>query len=200
MGDLKKGWLLLVILFLAGSIAGCGGAGQPGSSGSSDTGIKISATIQVNDAGTSNAGMVDVYQNPDCDGDPTTNDPEDFYDALGDLSVTTTNLSSGTGNTLYITDYSVEFIPQYSTDHYPPDLTPLTFQKSITLPPDSTTSDSVILVPVKTKSEYLNSPAGGTDQGYYSIKVKFNGESEVGEPFSFSVYTEALFTNYDNCG
>ncbi len=200
MGFIKKSKYLSLLLFVLLVIGGCGGAGQPGSSGSEDTGIKISATLQVSDAGAPTAGMVDVYQNPDCDGDVSTNDPEDFYDALGNVSITTTSLSkSGEGSTLYITEYTVRYLPQPPSN--PPELSQITFKRSITLLPDSTTEETIILVPVDTKDEFASTECIGSscDQGNYSIEVTFSGESDVGEQFSFVVYADALFDSYDNC-
>ncbi|MEW6068216.1 MAG: hypothetical protein AB1610_08000 [Nitrospirota bacterium] len=211
----KKLLLFALLGALVVFIVSCGSEGQPESEGTEWLGVRVDASMVVNDTGGPTAGTVDVAislcdWDYGTDGIPGTADDEytyeDFYDAFGDVTFTMTSVTtSQEAPTLYITDYIVEYIPQPTSDTlgntvYPPSLTSLSFEKSIVLPPDSTVEDSVVLIPANTKTEYSNSTYFSTyGQGNYSIKVTFYGESEFGDDFSIVVYIDALFANYDNC-
>ncbi len=202
--------ILLVSFFL---LAGCGLDGQPESDGWPDMGVRVDGSVAVNDAGGPTAGQVDTVYNADCDGDPTTLDPEDFYDAMGDVTFTSTTLStSDDPATLYITDYTVEFIPELTQDPdatvvslvMPPALGPLSFETSIVLPPDETVAieSGIFLVPISIKNIYYNLVTAAYTNylfGNYSIRVTFHGKSEFGDSFKIVVYTNAVLGGYDNC-
>lgn len=202
----KKFRLLRLIcmgLLMGAFVFGCGSEeGQVNNT--DDLGVRLDATVVVNDAGTSTAGMVDVLQSI-CD--PTTLEVEEWFDATGEVSFTTESASTMnvTKQNLYIYGYRVEYLPQPTPDGgggtvIPPNLATVQFNKSIVLPPDGNVTDQIILVSVSSKTEFANSGFFATyGQGHYSMKITFFGEGEFGQSFELVVFADALFANYDNC-
>jgi len=194
------GFIVLIILLNGG----CGNT-----SGTEETGVRLDiTTAAINDAG-KESKEIDVLRNLDCNNDGNNDDPETYTDALLNISIKSTSISPLASNdqlpTMYVRRYTVEFIPQLTSDgkgnsFYPPDLNPLSFDTYIAIPPNSEITASLFLVPILTKDEYVTKAATMPSIfGSYSIKVTLYGESEFGEDFSLTIDVEAHFGNWDNC-
>ncbi len=192
------GIILIPVLLLGG----CGEEkGQP-EGNSQDLGVKVDVSIEVLDG--NGTTTVDVEQRICDDGTA-----EDFFDVFANVTFTSTALSSmGKAQTLYLTDYSIDYIPVH-TDGFPEDPPPLTsvgpLQKSIVIPPDSevTFEGSIIMsASISTKYEFVTHPSNyyvNWGQGTYSFRFTFRGQGEYGDEFELVAYDDALWFAYDAC-
>jgi hypothetical protein len=204
-------------LLFAVFLWGCGsGPGSPGSCNTEKTGVILSATITPEYLGT-NTYSVDAFRNPDCDGDPTTDDPEPFTDHGATVTINATLLNPDTTfkpGTLYIEKYTVEY--RRSTDSIgTPPIESYTEYISITIdPPLSGTgativTASVVFVDLTRKDRYESDMLSGQfssalNNPYYinnyTATYTFEGKNQYGEEFCFQAQKGFQIGNFDNCG
>jgi len=142
---------------------------------------------------------------------------EPFYDTLGNVTFYYVfycpTCPPGAEETYIFESYTVEYIPLKSPDgfggsFYPPKLVNLdkSLLGQIVLSKDFTTAErGIILVPIKTKEEYVRKIHEGYTHdvsrffSLYSIRVTFHGRVRTGGSFPTTTTTELSFGNYDNC-
>jgi hypothetical protein len=190
------------IVFLAGLLvmSGCGS-----NDGLDELGGKFTFDLTLSDGGQDGTSVVDVVQNPDCDGDPNTSDPELFTDTTGTLTITVA-ADSATG--IEVEGYRVDYIPQISPDGLggsftPPSLNSITLGKTFYAPIGATTDSpsAFLIVGVGTKEEFLNeTPSLG---GFYTIHLtiyyRYDTDDRNDTPRSRTINRDVELNNYNNC-
>lgn len=202
-------FLLFVVCSLLFSVLlwGCGdGPGSPGSSGSEDTGVKVTITDATHwYLEGEEAWQIDIYPTSDCDGDPTTVDPEPFGDDLAIFDFETTPLNPNatiTPGDLHIETYSVEFYPK---DPGSPPIESIDGFARVTLPASGTlTGYQIFIMDTDRKVETLNLILNGsyTPQRIpmqYDMKVTFSGQNDYGADFKEEYFTTVEIGYYDHC-
>lgn len=198
-------WFFTIMLLILTLIYGCGSMG--GVDGDDNIGIEIQAQDYgfESDAGTL---TVDVFQ-ACCreSGEDGENTYEPFGNTLGDVTFKYLG-ADGADNTYRFDNYTVEYIPLTSPDgeggtFVPPDLQPLdrNISNTIVLSRNFTESlRTIILIPINTKSEYLNKVirANLSVHGLYSLKVTFFGEKNISE-FAIDSAVDVALGNYNHC-
>lgn len=200
----------LSLILLWGCGGGGSGPGSPGSSGSDDTGVEVTATVtgRYLDQDTFS---VDVVRNPDCDGDPTTNDPEPFttHGTTFNISARLLNQNSTGARPLVIESYTVRYFVSQDSLGGPP-IETATYFDTISIPVPtganiSTLEASGILVDLVRKTAYLRDMQSGqyTSSGSlinnYTAVFVFSGQNDLGEKFEFQASTNFEIGNFDYC-
>jgi hypothetical protein len=204
----KRSFFLLSFIFFVSVVffCGCGGSGpgSPGSSGSGDTGVIVDVTNVAHFyLDTDMEWQIDIDPNPDCDGNPTTIDPEPFSDdfAVVDFKGTPLNISPPLPYDLDIETYRVEFFPR---DLGLPPIERIDGFASFTIPANGTaTGLHLIILDAGRKLQTLDKvisrygPERPTMQ--YDMRITLKGKNKVGESFEVEYTTTVLISNYDNC-
>jgi hypothetical protein len=205
-------WIIMAI-GIASLAVGCGGgdSGQPGSSGSAETGTQLSIAVTPTD--TLN---VDCFRNLDCNGDGVTDDPEPFTDHLATATITATTYDiptqpgTGSGSTIFLEHYTIEYVPEN------PAAPPLRMREifnTIVIPAPTNAATptemtaSVILADLQTKREFREAIAAGNPiiadpsawPVRYTVVYNFYGENQFGSDVHVRVTTHATFGDFDNC-
>lgn len=203
--------VLLSLVILSLSLWGCGsGPGQPGSSGSEDTGVKLEATVTPLYLG-ENTSSVDVIQSI-CDIGPPP-EFESFTDHQATLTVLASLLNPNNQippGTLFIENYTVQFRRSNDSIGAPPIESDTRFKSIVIVPPISGTSatsttDTVILVDLKRKEKYRQDMLTGQYTSglalinNYTATYTFTGKNQYGEGFSFIVQHDFQIGSFDYC-
>ncbi len=219
-GKMKRVQCLLFMicfLILSGLFYGCGGSGpgSPGSHGTEDTGVILEATIIPEYLG-ANTNDVDAFRISNCDGDPTTNDPEPYtqHDATVTINASLINPNSTfQAGDLFIEKYTVEY--RRSTDSIgTPPIEKFTEFKSIIIPAPSgtginTVTDTLFFVDLPRKTKYVDDMTSGSYSSSmnnpfflnnYTAIYTFEGKNEFGTNFSFKTQVGFVIGYFDNCG
>jgi len=146
---------------------------------------------------------VDIFLNPDCDGDPATVDPEPFADHSAKVTFSNTllpDIDQKHQRDVTLTGYTVA----YSLAHCPeglqcPLLTPNQIGATLFLPAGGTEEFSLVLVTLGTKNEYLQKGGGVNAFPTYTATYTFSGEDEFGSPISLTAATGFTVGDYDFC-
>ncbi len=213
---MKKNLRVMTSLLGVGLILlwGCGGGGSgpgsPGSQGSEDTGVEVTATATGSYLD-QDTFSVDVFQNQDCDGDPTTNDPEPFttHGATFNISARLVNQNSTDARPLFVESYTVEYRRANDSIGAPP-IETATYFDTISIPVPtgsnvSTVETSGILVDLVRKDTYLTNMLSGQFTSSaalinnYAAIFRFSGQNDLGEKFTFQAETNFEIGNFDYC-
>jgi hypothetical protein len=205
-------FLVSVLFFAIVSITlqACGGgAGNPGSEGLDKTWGIITADIQpgVGDSDNSNIAAqgrsVDIFQNPDCDGNADTSDPEPFteHPAMVTMTLKSSNKETPTAEHI-IEKYRVDYTTE--TPGAPPIQSFTSGYQTIVLKPDTKTSFNVVLVDIPRKLKIVEDLISGHYQPIYQYPTytaiyTFYGRDIYGNPFQTVVQTNFDVGNYDYC-
>ncbi len=202
-------WAIPLMLLVLTLFYGCG------SIDGADRDDHIGVEIQAQDVGADdNSGTltIDVVHgqcqtlssNPDVDGPIS---PEPFGDTLGQVTFKYLG-AEGVDTTYRFDSYTVAYIPLSSPDgeggtFIPPDLQPLDGRilNTIALSRNFTEAQrTIILIPVNTKSEYVNKvrAAGRPWHSLYSLKVTFFGEKNRNE-FTIESALDVTLGGYNRC-
>ena len=200
------------ILFLAGLfLFGCGDVAEQGGS------LFYVNTIN----GTYQEGMltnqVDVVFTTDCDGDPTTDDPEFYSDNFTEVNLINRPLPNSkeqTASTVYIRSYEITYTPLTTPTTPYPLPSPIVVQVTDTqgIPPcepDETctgvTMTQLYFVPLATKTtlngfymdaDPLHVPG---EQLAYNCRYRFFGENDFGDPVTAEAQYNFYVDNYNFC-
>jgi hypothetical protein len=147
---------------------------------------------------------LEVFQEADCDGDPTTNDPEPGLAGItGTVSITT----APDAPFVQIQRYQVEYIPQMSPlvgggTALPPELLSTEIlEKTVDVPSAKTTPvllDNIMTI--DTKENYVFQGGLATfAQGVYVVRVRLFGVDENNADVTFTVDTVVRLMDIDNC-
>lgn len=198
-------WSLPIMLLVLTLIYGCGSV--DGADGSATIGIEIQARDvgDDDDTGTLTIDVVrGVCQEAGEDGETSA---EPFGDTTGLVSFKYLG-EEGADNTYRIDSYTVTYIPLTSPDGWggtfvPPGLRPLDgrISNTIVLSRNFTEAQrTIILIPVNTKSEYLNKvrSTGRPLHSLYSLKVTFFGKKNGGD-FAIESTLGVTLGNYNRC-
>jgi hypothetical protein len=171
-------------LFVSGMVGLLTACGSPGGEGCGGVEAQVSCVSITSIQPTSTAGGdssdVDVVQNPDCDGDLTTIDPETFtkHDAI----ITFTNRAHPSADgSLNVSLESLRLTYQVSNCPPPavcPPLTGLSQNVSLDIPEESEAEGTFDLVPISTKLEFLN--LGGNANAFptYTANYVFTARTQ----------------------
>ncbi len=205
-------WSLLISLLLFG--CGSSGPGQPGSTGTEDTGVlpqSITAVPFYNGGATYS---VDVVQQI-CDAGPPPTF-EFFADHLATVTFTVSainNLSTFQLGTLYVQYYTIVYRRSQDSIGAPPIESDLVFNTIAIVPPVTpTTPDSnvtvttatLILVDLTRKSRYLSDIQSGQYTSNilnnYTATYTFYGNNQFGKSFVWEAQTNFQIGSFDYCG
>lgn len=209
---MKRSYFLLVTIYclpLTVFLAGCGnGPGQPGSTGTEDTGVMLSSSIIPTYNGT-NTNDVDVVQQTTC----TSGKPEIFTDHSATVTITATLLNPNPQippGTLYIEKYTAEYRRSQDSIGAPPIESDTRFDTIAVTPPQSgtdstTTTFTAIFVDLKRKDKYLSDVQSGAYSyglaylNNYTAIYTFEGQSQYGKRFTFMAQADFQIGSFDNC-
>lgn len=211
----KRSFFLLFFIFVISAIFfyGCGGGGpgSPGSDGSDKTGVILEATLAPIYLG-NNTNSVDAFRNPDCDNDPTTDDPEPFTDHSATLTVNARLLNPNTtfrpGN-LYIEKYTIKYYRSSDSIGAPPIETDVRYISLPITPPTGTNvtqvTTTITFLDLVRKDKYESNMLSGAFSSSlafinnYTAVYKFEGKNDFDEKFSFEVQADYQIGNFCYC-
>ncbi len=198
-------WSFPIILLFLTLIYGCGSV--DGVDGDDNIGIEIQAQ-DIGDNDDAGTLAIDVVRNR-CqeDGEDGRIFAEPFGDTLGQVSYKYLGVD-GADNTYRFDSYTVAYAPLTSPDgeggtFVPPDLQPLDgrIANTVVLSRNFTeTQRTIILIPVNTKSEYLNAVIATNRplHSLFSLKVTFFGEKNRND-FSIESALDVTLGDYNRC-
>jgi hypothetical protein len=176
VGRRSRRWLSSVlVLGVIGSLTACSGGGGEGCGGQEDIISCVSITdVQPTATAGGETSDVDVVFNPDCDSDPTTDDPEPFtaHDAVFTFSNQAHPSASGS---LDVTLQHVRIT--YNPTNCPvaaicPPLSEISQDVSLVIPEDTTgVTETFPLVPLSTKNEFI--ALGGSANAFPSYTATY---------------------------
>ena len=201
----------LLVLFVA---AGCGdeqigAAGQCGGAESSGICVTIDS-IEPGSLGLEDTDDVDAFQNPDCDGDPTTPDPEVFSRHSADVTFSAFNLipsnvpgvTPGVPTFVTLTQYSIEYTADAGNVLPVPTLTNRVFNETIRIDVDGSATVTLAFVELAQLSEFnaqaLQGGTAGAIQSY-TAKYTFSGQDSLGNSVSVAAFKKFQIGNFDTC-
>ncbi len=199
------GWFLGAMLGLI--LAGCGEVGGSGQCNGVDViGACVTIdSIQARDAvNAADTTSVDVSQNADCDGDPTTVDPEKWGDHSGSVTVSLA-LMPGVDSPpapafVTLTSYTVEYFPSPTNTVSAPPLTTMAFSASnVKVNAGESVTTSLQLVPTQTKVEYRNSGGSLVPAAIYTAAYTIHGTSQFNQDFVLKGQVGIELGSFDNC-
>lgn len=198
--------MLFCLLFFLQSCGG--GAGNPGSEGLDKTWGIIIANIQpgadeVFSQISARGRSVDIIQNPDCDGNPSTYDAEPFTEHTARVTVTLKSSNENNPTAEHIIEgYRIDYTTE--TPGAPPIQSFTSGSQTIVLKPDTETSFNVVLVDIPRKLKlYEDLLSGQYEPQYfystYTAIYTFYGKDIYGNKFTSVVQTNFDVGNYDYC-
>jgi hypothetical protein len=197
----------LLIGFLIGSaiIIGCGS----GNDLLDEVGGRTVVDLSLSDAGNSGVHEIDIVQNLDCDGDPTTNDPEDFFEVTGTITVTVADDAPGLTMLSYVVNYyAVPGADSKGVIQTPPAIESKQGQfNSFDVDSGASNSDTIIVMTIDQKLALASELWGaGADPAYtnvdtvlYNIEVVITYQDYEGHTKTKSLYIDVNMGAYDNC-
>jgi len=193
---------------------GGGGAGNPGTTGTDKTWGVITGTITPGVSDTSSTGgttttiaatgrNVDIFRNPDCDGNPGTNDPEPFteHPAMVKLTLKSSNPNDPTSEHI-IERYEINYTTE--TPGAPPIQSFQSGYQTIVLKPDTETEFQVVMVDIPRKLKLYEDLMSGQYTPQYQVLTytavyTFYGKDIYGNPFQTVLQTNFDVGDYDYC-
>jgi hypothetical protein len=145
---------------------------------------------------------VDAFQNPDCDNDPLTADPENFTDHEVEMTFANSTFPGASDSqavalrSVTIT-YSINNCPVGATC---PPLSQISQGISLTINPDSTANGTFPLVLLQTKAEYQRLGGSQGPPPSYNAHYTFTAQTQNFAD-TFTVEADVGFTigNFDLC-
>lgn len=206
----RRVYCLVVLSFLIFAIfASCGGVfedveGQPGGSGSKDTGSLVDIEVEpvyMDDV----CYNVDCSRDPDCNNDGTLDDPEPFQDHDAQVTAINRHLpgseENGSATTIYLERVTIEFS---SPNPAAPAIGRRDVALSVVIPaPDSgetekETKFTVPFVDLRAKAAFAAAYAGGSPQRY-NAHYTFYGVNEYGHEVELEADVWFTMGDFDNC-
>jgi len=211
---MKKRYFLLLIMYIAAMsiiLSGCGGgAGQPGSQGTEDTGVVLEAHVEGSYDGEATYS-VDCFQSICDEGPPPTY--EYMADHQATVSFTTSLINQNPtikpGN-LYIDRYTIEYKRSNDSLGAPP-IEKDTRYKSITIVPPLSGSGTtiietnILLIDLIRKEKYQDDVLSNRYDYHlayinnYTAIFTFYGKNEYGENFSVKAQMDFQIGSFDYC-
>ena len=208
----SRRWFMgLSVLAVAGLLTACSSPGGEGCGGIDDIVSCISiSSIQPITVEGADSSDVDVTFTPDCDGDPTTNDPEPF--GRHDARVTFTNSAfpnfidpdEDEANSLPVTIERVRIT--YQVSNCPPvagcpPLPEINQAVALTIPADSAEVSGIFpLIPISTKQEFL--ALGGSANAFpsYTANYVFTARTQsFSDTFTVRGATNFVMGSFNAC-
>ena len=208
----SRRWCMgLFVLAMAGLLTACSSPGGEGCGGVEDivSCVSVSSIQPVSIAG-EDSSDVDVTFTLDCDGDPTTSDPELF--GSHDARVTFTNsafpdFSDDAEDEAESLPVTIEHVRiTYQVNNCPPlagcpPLPEINQAVSLTIPPDSADVIGIFpLVPISTKDEFLT--LGGSADAFpsYTANYVFTARTQsFSDTFTVKGATNFVMGNFNAC-
>jgi hypothetical protein len=191
-----------LILISAMVIHGCGS----GNDLLDEVGGRNVFELVLSDAGEEGSHEIDIVQNPDCDGDLTTSDPEDFTELDGIITVTVAADAPGLTLLSYVVHYhAVPGVDTVGVVQVPPAIASKQGQfNSFFVDSGDSYTDSLILMTIDQKYTLVDDLAA--DATYtnvatvlYNIEVEITFQDYEGNTSTKSLFIDANMGGYDNC-
>jgi len=193
----KLGFLMMIVGLMG--VYGCGSSDIL-----DEVGQRYIASLQVLELDEATL-QVDTVQDVCGTGNSTT--PEDFSDALGEITITAAANTAG----LTLQSYTLEYIPlgsvdQLGTSRMPPDITdpPSDGATTVDIPPNSTRTFTITLISTTSKAEYnvklgLDPALVNLSTSRYLIRVIMHFKDTAGNDRDIAVDKTVYFSDYDHC-
>tara|TARA_B100000315_G_scaffold259541_1_gene315976 strand:+ start:473 stop:1087 length:615 start_codon:yes stop_codon:yes gene_type:complete len=188
-----------------------GAAGQCG--GAELTGICVTIDlISPGSVSLPQSDDVDAFQNPDCDGDRTTNDPEEFSRHSAEITLSVVNLissnepgiTSGVPTFVTLTTYQIDY--QETTDggnEVPgPLMTAREFNETIRIDVETSQTVTLAFLEIAQLIEYsAQAIQDGIDDTIlsYTATYSFSGEDSLGNPVFVEAFKKFQIGNFNTC-
>ena len=191
------GIALGLFIYACGEIGGSGQCGGVESNGVCTT-IEFITPIYLDEE----VASVDVFQNPDCDNDPTTVDFEPMASHSADVDFNAVSLlpdeTPGVPTFVTLTQYTIDFTLDTGPDSGPT-ISQRQYGETIKLETGSDITARVTLFDLATKGEYLNSGGNPLDYPSYTATYTFTGTDAFGEGIAVQGRTQFEIGSFDNC-
>lgn len=186
-----------------------GAAGQCGGAESSGICVTIDS-IEPGSLALPDTDDVDAFQNPDCDGDPTTPDPEVFSRHSADVTFSVFNLipsnepgvTPGVPTFVTLTQYSIEYTADTGNVLPVPTLTNRVFNETIRIDVEGSTMVTLAFLEIAQLVEFaeqaLEDETANAIQSY-TAKYTFSGQDSLGNPVSVAAFKKFQIGNFNAC-
>ena len=188
-----------------GILLGCGEIGGAGQCNGVDvTGMCVTLdSIQPVNVQGENTNDVDIFQDPDCDGDPETFDPEPFGSHGATVTISA-NLMPGVTSPPapgFVTweKYTVEYDPSPTNINFAPPLNIQEFGETIKVNADSSTESTLEMMPLPIKEQYVID-SGGFETTSYTVIYTFTGKTQFNQEIALKGSTSIIVGAFANCG
>ncbi|MEJ2661745.1 MAG: hypothetical protein P8Z73_13620 [Desulfobacteraceae bacterium] len=190
------------LLILAMVINGCGS----GSDLLDEVGGRTVVELSLTDGGDDGVHELDIVQTLDCNGDGTLDDPEDFFEVTGTISVAVAKDAPGVTMLSYVVNYyPIPGVDTVGVVQVPPDIPSKQAQfNSFDVASGGSNSDSIIVMTIDQKLAVANDIA--TVAAYsnvvtflYNIEVVVTFQDYEGNTKNESLFVDVNLGNYDNC-
>ena len=149
----------------------------------------------------------DSFQNLDCDGDPSTLDPEPFSEksasvTLGVRNLIPTNIpgtTPGVPTFVTLTQYRLDYSADAGNVQPVPALSPRVFNESIVINVDETEIRLLVLVAQDQKDEFSIGVGNADLLRSYTAKYTFSGQDSLGGAVSVEAFKRFQLGDIDNC-
>lgn len=210
-GKMKKRYFLLFIMYIAAMsvvLSGCGGgAGQPGSKGTEDTGVIVNAHVE-------GLYLDSLTYSVDAFRDICDEEYEAFTDHQAAVTFSASLINSNPTikpGTLYIEKYTIEYRRANDSLGAPPIEMDTRYKSIIISPPlsgtgSSITETSILLIDLARKEKYEDDMLSNRYSSHYSYInnytaiYTFYGKNEYGENFSIKAQMDFQIGWFDYCG
>jgi hypothetical protein len=190
------GVLLTALLLIGALIYGCGTEDVL-----EENNLRYQTNVSFSDADEEGTLAVDVFQDPDCDNDANTTDPEPFTDLYAIISI---SIEDEDTPGLEMTGYDISFQPLRSYDAAnnpitPPSVGSYSGAYNVMIPPASEVTFSIPCMETDLKG-YIGSFLSGIDGVFlYRIDIRMDFVDEYDEDRELSVDKTLNFGSYNNC-
>lgn len=200
-------WLSLGATAVLGAALGCGQVGGAGQCNGVDvTGMCVAVdSVQPTDTvtGFGDTSDVDAFQNPDCDGNPATVDPEKFGKHSAKVTFSTKLMTGVTSPPApaFVTweNYTIEYIASSTNTVNAPALTAHSYAAdSIKVNANESVTATLELVSIQTKDEYVKSN-GSSLPAIYSAVYTIKGTSQFNEDVVLKTSVSFNIGDYNLC-
>ncbi|HET6466708.1 MAG TPA: hypothetical protein VLY20_12765 [Nitrospiria bacterium] len=202
-------WLSLGATALLGWVLGCGqigGAGQCNGVDVTGACVSVDSVVPTDSVGFGgDTPDVDVVENQDCDGDPTTQDPEKFGEHDAKVTIEADLMKDVTSPPapafITFTSYTIDYTPLATNLVTAPALTSQSFgPTSLKVNTDGSQATFTLeFVNFQTKEEYVNNGGSLYPPASYSAKYTFRGTSQFDQDVVLVGSATFNMGNYDNC-
>jgi hypothetical protein len=174
-----------------------GGVAVPENGAPGGTGVDgiIARSVTFDDGGQSNTLSLDTTFNTNCDGDPTTVDPEPFTD-----SIVKFNVQNDLNQNITLTSYSFSVPQAFGTGTGTATSSTIAFSGPIVINAGSDADMLGLFLRATGAGKFYPGVATAIpDLGFRNITFRINGSNDAGEGFTLVIRSGASIGGFDRC-